>query len=444
MKKINVVLIENSCADNCVEKILDNDEFSVSKIDSPGTIGIYDFPAPSLIICRKDENINDSDIRRILNLLNPAGLVPVLFIVSPDTVESYLQILYSGISHHITSPFSRDFLYSRIFNLLGSYVKADSGKTEFEIEYNSIRKEISLPNTGLSGFLVSALENSIYKNSIIGRSGDPENLKDELDIKNRLNNYKTKLEFARAIENDEWILNYQPVLSLENKKLFSFEALIRWNNPERGILPPKDFIEEVEKSPLIIPIGFIVIEKAVAQLKKWHQKFGYPMKISINLSPNQFTCESLFDKIIETVDSVGLPHESIAFEITENVFSMDMEAANLMLLKLRAQKFNIYLDDFGTGYSSFSYLYHFPVDVIKIDQSFVRWMNIDETSEHIVKSIISLAHNLNIKIIAEGAETQNHIERLEEYGADFVQGYYFAKPLNEEDADQYIANFAKH
>lgn len=247
----------------------------------------------------------------------------------------------------------------------------------------------------------------------------------------------------RALQNNEFKMYYQPIHDRVRKCVLGFESLVRWENPETGeIVVPDKFIPVIESADLIIDFGFWTIEKVCQQIKKWHDQYPSetPIRVSVNLSPRQFTCPELSDRIIQIVESHGIEPSSIALEITESAFMDDMDAANLMLLKLKSKKIPIYLDDFGTGFSSLSYLLHFPVDVIKIDKSFVQWMHVDQQSEEIVRSVISLAHNLGMKVVAEGVESKEHLEALESQNCDYIQGYYYARPLTVEDATDYLTH----
>jgi EAL domain-containing protein (putative c-di-GMP-specific phosphodiesterase class I) len=213
-----------------------------------------------------------------------------------------------------------------------------------------------------------------------------------------------------------------------------FESLIRWRHPERGFVPPSEFIPFAEESALILPLGFIAIEKACRQLKEWIDADAGPLSVSINLSAVQFIHPELAEQIADIVRKNGLPHELVRFEITESVLMNDMDSANMMLLKLKSMNFRLYMDDFGTGYSSLSYLRHFPMDVIKIDQSFIKWMGVDDESHVIAKTIVDLAHNLGKLVVAEGIETDEHLAMLREMRCDYGQGYLFSPPIGAGEA----------
>jgi EAL domain-containing protein (putative c-di-GMP-specific phosphodiesterase class I) len=251
-------------------------------------------------------------------------------------------------------------------------------------------------------------------------------------------------ELFRGLQRGEFMLHYQPIISLADERISGFEALIRWNHPVRGLLSPDEFIPFAEQIPFIIPLGFWIIEEAVKQLMEWERIFksGSGIHIGVNLSASQFVSQELSSGISDIINKYGISTEKIAFEITETAFMSDMELANIQLLKLKSNNHIIYMDDFGTGYSSLSYLQHFPVDILKIDQSFVRWMHLDEQSEHIVRSVVALAHNLGMRVVAEGVDEDEHLPLLNELSCDFVQGFYFSPPMNAEDAKEFIIKYS--
>lgn len=246
----------------------------------------------------------------------------------------------------------------------------------------------------------------------------------------------------RALDDGEFELWYQPVIDRAAGRLSGFEALVRWKDADTGeTVFPDRFIPTIESDDIVVPFGFWIIEEACRQMKLWDAAFHCdpPLRVGVNLSAQQFNCGVLVEKIVEIIQRHGIDSRFLALEITESAFMDDMDAANLMLLKLKAEKIRLYLDDFGTGFSSLSYLMHFPVDVIKIDKSFVKWMHVDEQSEEIVKSVITLAHNLKMQVVAEGVEEEEHLTMLSEYGCDYIQGYYYSKPLSAADATSYIS-----
>jgi diguanylate cyclase (GGDEF)-like protein len=244
-------------------------------------------------------------------------------------------------------------------------------------------------------------------------------------------------DLRRAIKNQEFRLHYQPILALNKRTLIGFEALIRWAHPERGLISPSEFISQAEKTNLILPIGRWAIQEACRQFKAWHQNdiATAGLTINVNLSSKELTNPGLISKIQELLDEFELSPSSLKLEVTESIFE-DMLASIEVLEHLKQLGVQIYLDDFGTGQSSLSYLHRLPIDALKIDRSFVASMrSTDGTSGcNIAHSIIDLARNLGVKVIAEGIETAQHLASLKASGCDYGQGYLFSQPLDSEQA----------
>jgi diguanylate cyclase (GGDEF)-like protein/PAS domain S-box-containing protein len=239
---------------------------------------------------------------------------------------------------------------------------------------------------------------------------------------------KLELDLRRAINQDEFILHYQPQMSLETNKIIGIEALIRWNHPVEGLVSPASFIPIAEESGLIIPIGEWVLRRACQQMKHFQVEGGPPIPVSVNISPKQFYQSNLVELIKSILMETELESSYLELEITESI-TMDVERAISTLNELRNLGVKISIDDFGTGYSSLNYLSKLPIDKLKIDQSFIRNMT-DSTDETIVKAIISMGQNLHLKIIAEGVEKEEHVRFLKKQGCDEAQGYYFSKPIS--------------
>ncbi len=242
-------------------------------------------------------------------------------------------------------------------------------------------------------------------------------------------------DLRRAIERDEFHLYYQPVIHLHTGQIYGFEALVRWVHPLRGLVSPIDFIPLAEETGLILPIGEWVLREACRQMQRWHQLFPTkkPLTISVNLSGKQFSRPSLIREILRETD---LDPSSLKLEITESVIMDDPEAASAMLRDLLGDHIQSHVDDFGTGYSSLSYLHTFPTSALKIDRSFVSNIGPEGENIEIVRTIISLAHNLKMAVIAEGVETQKQLELIKQLGCEYGQGYYFSPPVNATQAEQ--------
>ncbi|BAZ44720.1 response regulator receiver modulated diguanylate cyclase/phosphodiesterase [Chondrocystis sp. NIES-4102] len=238
-----------------------------------------------------------------------------------------------------------------------------------------------------------------------------------------------------AIERQEFVLHYQPIISLENNDLVGFEALIRWQHPTRGFISPIEFIPIAEDTGLIIDIGQWLLKEACQQLHAWQQKFYYipqvaSLKMSINLASQQLQEPEFISKLDQILAQTGIDGSSIRLEITESVLIEPGGSVQHTLKQIRNRNIKLSIDDFGTGYSSLSYLRRFPIDNLKIDRSFIEQMNYDSENFEIVRVIITLAKTLGMDAISEGVETLQQLQQLRALGCEFGQGYLFAKPLD--------------
>jgi diguanylate cyclase (GGDEF)-like protein/PAS domain S-box-containing protein len=250
---------------------------------------------------------------------------------------------------------------------------------------------------------------------------------------------ETDLKFA--VEREEFVLHYQPIMSLENNRLTGFEALVRWQHPDWGLVLPDDFIPTAEATGLILPIGNWVLSEACRQLHQWHEvgQSDQPLTMSVNLSAKQFSQVGLVREIENILERTGLDARNLKLEITETAVMENAESAAAMLGELKALGVKLHIDDFGTGYSSLSYLHRFPVDELKIDRLFVGRMAVDIESSEIVATIVQLAHNLGMGVTAEGVETVEQFAKLRALSCEYGQGYYFSRPLVAERAGLMIA-----
>ena len=254
--------------------------------------------------------------------------------------------------------------------------------------------------------------------------------------------YRRKLEdeLRVAVRHEELFILYQPIVDLSLRRLVGAEALVRWKHPEQGMVPPDIFIPLAEETGTIANIGLWMVEAVCQQLAVW-KKQGLDYYISINISPRQIPDGLPPITLIEMVGRYGVEPSSLAIEITESVFMGDSEAAQTWLDTVHELGFRIYLDDFGTGFSSLSYIKRFPVDVLKIDKSFIRDMSEDNSDRALVGAIINMANSLGLMVVAEGVESQHQLELLEKESCRCVQGYYFSSPVSADEiaaADQRI------
>jgi diguanylate cyclase (GGDEF)-like protein len=250
---------------------------------------------------------------------------------------------------------------------------------------------------------------------------------------------RTKFEgdLSYAIEKNEFRIHYQPQLEAITKKVVAVEALIRWEHPKRGLLLPGQFIQVAEECGLIISIGNWVLENACNQLKLWNDlKLTESPKLTINFSANQLAHVDMFNNVERIIKSSGLRNKDIELELTETAVMEEPLKAINTFKSLRKIGVNIAVDDYGTGYSSLRYLADLPVDTLKIDRAFIMHCPVDKKMNAIIKSTISLAHNLDIKVVAEGVETKEQVDFLVENGCDYLQGYYFSKPLTTDELEE--------
>ena len=247
-------------------------------------------------------------------------------------------------------------------------------------------------------------------------------------------------DLQRAIKRQELSVYYQPIITLDTQCIEGFEALVRWHHPERGLICPSEFIPIAEETGLVTLIDFGVLQEACRQLYCWHQEFpGLPsLNMSVNLSGKQFSQTGLIAQIDQVLDASGINGSQLKVEVTESVLIENAEAAAVILKQLRARQIQICLDDFGTGYSSLSYLQRFPIDILKIDRSFIMSLETDLEKSEIVKAIVNLAQNLGLKVVAEGLETPQQLSYLQSIKCQAGQGYHFAPPLDSTAASNFL------
>jgi EAL domain-containing protein (putative c-di-GMP-specific phosphodiesterase class I) len=245
---------------------------------------------------------------------------------------------------------------------------------------------------------------------------------------------ETKLR--RALERNEFTLHYQPQVDLVSGRIVSAEALIRWQHPEMGLVSPAMFVPLAEETGLIVPIGEWVLDAACTQTKAWLNAGFNNISIGVNLSARQFRQKNLLQIIEQSLRVNQLNSLHLELELTESMVMQDPEVTIHILNQLKQLGIRLSLDDFGTGYSSLSYLRRFPIDVLKVDQSFIRDVTTNADDACITSSIISLAHGLQLSVIAEGVETREQLRYLKQQKCDVMQGYYFSRPL---PADQFFA-----
>ncbi len=244
-----------------------------------------------------------------------------------------------------------------------------------------------------------------------------------------------------ALERQEFLLHYQPIINITTGQIKGFEALIRWQHPVHGMVPPDQFIPLAEETLLILDIGRFVLTEGCHQAIAWAQRFAKPPTININLSGRQFMRADLPSQIGEIITDLHCLPSQINLEITESALLSDPDAARASLDQLHALGFTLSMDDFGTGYSSLSYLHQFPFDIIKIDRSFIRALGEDASATSIVTAILGLAQALDKQIVAEGIETAEQLALLQQLGCHYGQGYYFSRPLDAAAAETFLQQY---
>ena len=251
-------------------------------------------------------------------------------------------------------------------------------------------------------------------------------------------------DLLRAVKRELFELHFQPVASIPEGEVVGFEALIRWRDTELGLVFPGEFIPLAEETGLVVSIGRWVLNEACRHLHEWSKKRETKqLWVSVNLSPRQFSRDGFEERLEEVINRSGVDPRRLKLEITESMIVDDHEHAGALLGRLRALGVQLCVDDFGTGYSSLAHLHHLPLDVLKVDRSFVSRMGADDGDGQIVETIITLAHNLGMKVVAEGVETSFQLSRLKSFGCDYYQGYSLARPMPPERVHGFVAFRAK-
>jgi EAL domain-containing protein (putative c-di-GMP-specific phosphodiesterase class I) len=248
-----------------------------------------------------------------------------------------------------------------------------------------------------------------------------------------------ELELREAIALKQFVVHYQPVISVHSGHPVGAEALVRWAHPVRGMLQPSEFISFAESYDLIAPIGEFVLRAACEQLRRLDLHASDDFSIAVNVSARQFTKPGFVLTVASAIEACGLDARRLGIEITESAVMGDTAAVIATLAELKALGVKLSLDDFGTGYSSLAYIKNFPIHTLKIDRSFVTDMAESVTDQAIAKTIITLAHSLGMNVVAEGVETVEQFEALRAFGTDSIQGFLFSRPLSSAELGHYLA-----
>jgi predicted signal transduction protein with EAL and GGDEF domain len=242
---------------------------------------------------------------------------------------------------------------------------------------------------------------------------------------------ETESELRRALAGDELHNLYQPIVSPRGGEIVGFEALVRWQHPERGLVSPADFIPVAEQSGLIVPLGQAVLERACAEAVRWNEDRGdrEPLRVAVNFSPRQLSHPSAVETVVEALERAGLEPDLLCVEITESALVEDAASTLATLNQLKEIGVRLALDDFGTGYSSLTYVRRFPIDTLKIDRSFIDGIVGSTEDEAIVTAVLSMGRALGVHVVAEGVETEEQAARLRTLGCRLAQGYLFSRPI---------------
>ncbi len=340
---------------------------------------------------------------------------------------------FAVVTHNITTTDSVSNLARKIINKIFSVIEIDGdqinlssciGLSLFPEDSDDVGKLMNYADIAMHK-AIKTIPNSYFFFSPEINSEAEDRIALERDIK-------------KAVARNEFLLYYQPQLDIKTGRLIGFEALIRWQHPERGMVSPAKFIPIAEDTGVIIQIGNWVFKEALEQWRKWGEMGLYPDTIAINVSAVQFQQEDLVETIENLLSQTGVQPESLEIELTESTVMQDAKKTDNILTKLSAMGIQIAIDDFGTGYSSLSYLKKFPVDRLKIDQSFVKEITSDYDDAEIARAIINLGHSLGLEIVSEGVENDAQLNLLREQGCDIVQGYLTGKPMPVDVATEFM------
>ncbi|MDY6933629.1 MAG: PAS domain S-box protein [Spirochaetota bacterium] len=304
----------------------------------------------------------------------------------------------------------------------------------------SIGIAVSTPDYQYPEEMLRDAETAMYRAKALGRARYEAFDKEmHRQVTNLL---QLETDLRRAIERREFLIYYQPVVSLRSGKISGFESLLRWDHPRDGLTLPDRFIPVLEETELIVPIGQWVLEEASRQMVEWQGRFPgkQTFYITVNISAKQFSQPNLLDQVKKILHDTGINKHRLTLEITESVIMKDYQATASMLKQLRNMNVRLAIDDFGTGYSSLGYLHSFPINILKIDHSFITRMNKNGGDLEIVRTIVNMAHNLGMEVVAEGIETTEQLVQLREMNCDYGQGYFFSHPIDGREAGILIEN----
>ncbi len=400
-----------------------NDKFAIISITLSNfsriseTLGYNDTDKIIKMIAERIENTIDKDDTVARMSLNEFAIISKN-IKTPDTAAQTARYLINKIFEEI--------------DIDGDQINMSSclGITIFPDDTDDVMKLLSYADVAMHKALKTAANSYFFFSPEIN-SETEDRIALERDIK-------------KAVAKNEFILYYQPQIDIRTKSIVGFEVLIRWQHPERGMVSPAKFIPIAEETGVIIQIGNWVFEQAMKQWKQWHDMGLYIDTLAINVSAIQFQQEDLVENIERLINETGMQPDCLEIELTESTVMQDAKTTNNILHQLSDMGIAIAIDDFGTGYSSLSYLKKFPIDRLKIDQSFIKELSSNFEDNEIVRAIIILGHGLNMFIVSEGVENEAQLNILRGYGCDIVQGYLTGKPMPAEEAAEFFRQNIKN
>ena len=325
--------------------------------------------------------------------------------------------------NHMASRLLASFKQPWILKEREFYISASIGITVFPDDGQDVQT------------LMKNADTAMYKAKEMGKNNFQ--LYTESLNKKMLEKLNMENALRKALERNELCVHYQPQIDLKTGRIVSMEALMRWQHPISGLMNAEDFLTVAEETGLIVPIGEWVFRTAFMQLKKWHEDGNKSLRLSINISLRQFLQKNLIDTLSDAISEAEVKPEWIDLEVNEMIAFKDLEYTLLTLSRIKEMGLGIILDDFCSGYSSLNYLKQMPIDNIKIDKSFIRDLTEGSSEAKVVKALISLAHDLNLKVTAEGVETMDKLELLSKEKCDMIQGYIFSSPLSKDAVGEY-------
>jgi len=388
-------------------------------IDLDGFKGVNDtfgHEKGDLLLKLTTERIKES-VRKTDTVSRLSGDEFAIILSGNNNIFSFEKIA-TNILNKIASPFELEEKEAYVTASIGISMFPDDGTTSEEL----LRKA----------------DSAMYKAKEKGKN-NVQFFTKEMDIKAQ-NRRSLEVELRKSIINNELVLHYQPIHEVSTGKVVSAEALVRWQHPEKGLVPPTDFITLAEDIGFIAKIGEWVLQQACQQAKLWESQFDMPPKISVNISSLQFHRQDFISNLTNILDEAQLAPQRLILEMTESLLIEKDSSTLTQLLQIREMGIELSIDDFGTGYSSLSYLKRFPISILKIDRAFIKDITNNSEDEALACAILSIAKSLGLKVVAEGVEEEAQCELLKQHECHFIQGFYFSRPLNENEFNDYLVS----